>query len=292
MAGNEILAVGDEAQAEYEQSQTKDENTTEVSTDSVETTPTDTVVEKEVTEGDKSVEEPKEDEVTGYFFGDQQVEVEVPSDISAALKEHKIDEASLLKELFAKDGEFKPSEATRKALDKAFGKAMVDGYLGLFQEKNKMSMESFAAKQAEEDKQLKANSEDFEALTGGDDGWAELTDWASENLSEGEITQFNAVMNLPMEHYVAQRAVVEALQLKRLAGIGDTNGHKTVRLLSDEGSQSSGGSQQSNSLPQSLTREEFQSLFSSERYRKDPKWAESVDAVRRNTQKNEAKSKR
>lgn len=299
MAGNTILAVGSEAQAEYEEQlannngtngnlSTAPEGSEETTTEEAQTTTTTETA--ETVEGSETTEEVEGvEEVDGYFFGDTPVEVEVPAEISEALKGAKIDEATLLKELFAKEGKFEVSEKTKAALDKAFGKQLVDGYLNLFRSQNQMAVDKFKSDSESLSKQVQANSEDFQSLVGGDEGWGELDAWASENLSEAELNQFNAVMNLPVEHYAAQRAVVEALQLKRKAAVGEAEGDSIVRLPTDG---ASGSGKSKDALPASLTREEFQALFNSERYRKDPAWANQVDAIRRSTQQREAAARR
>lgn len=298
MAGNTILAVGSEAQAEYEEQLANNNGTngnlstapegSEEATTTEEDTITTTTETTETTE--ETTEETEETgEVDGYFFGDTPVEIEVPQEISEALKGAKIDEATLLKELFAKEGKFEVSEKTKAALDKAFGKQLVDGYLNLFRSQNQMAVDKFKSDSESLSKQVQANSEDFQTLVGGDEGWGDLDAWASENLSEAELTQFNAVMNLPVEHYAAQRAVVEALQLKRKAAVGEAEGDSIVRLPTDG---ASGSGKSKDALPTSLTREEFQALFNSERYRKEPAWANQVDAIRRSTQQREAAARR
>lgn len=298
MSGNTILAVGSEAQAEYEASQAANNNGTngnlstapegkETIDENQTTTTTETTKSAETEESAEAAG--KSEETDGFFFGDTQVEIEVPSEISEALKTAKIDEASLMKELFAKEGKFEVSEKTKAALDKAFGKHLVDGYLDLFRKQNQMALEGFKRDSEAQSKQLQANSEDFQTLVGGDDGWRELDEWAADNLSDSELQQFNAVMNLPVEHYAAQRAVVEALQIKRKAAVGEAEGDKVVRLPTDG---TSGAEKSQGSLPASLTREEFQSLFNSEKYRKDPAWAAAVDNIRRATQQREAAARR
>lgn len=276
MAGIEILAVGDEQIAELESKQSE---VTETVTTTEEAPATDTTDGEQGAVEQTEVEETEvaEEEAHTTYWGDVPVDVEVPKEISDVLKEHKIDEAKLISELFAKDGKFEVSDDTRKALDKAFGKTMVDGYLNLFKQQNQMFMDKHKSDAAAQEAQYAQNSTDFDELVGGDQGWTELAEWAGSNLSEGELAQFNAVMTLPGEHYQAQRAVVEALQIKRLAGIGDTQGDQQVTLLSDSG----GGSKpKGDALPSQLSREEFQALFTSPRYNKDKQWATQVDRIR------------
>lgn len=291
---NEILAVGDEAIAELENSGANNngtngnlstapegsENTPEDKNEPAKTEETKTETSSE-TDGNKPEEE-EEVEEDGYYFGDVKVDVEVPSEISEALKEAKIDESKLIKELFNKEGKFELSEATRKSLDKAFGKTMVDGYLNLFKSQNAQAVDSYKKEAAELETTMKANGEDFTKLVGGDEGWSELATWAGESLSEAELAQFNAVMQLPPEHYAAQRAVVEALQIKRQAALQQANGDSRVTLPTDG---AAAPERTAAGLPESLTRAQFQDIYTSVRYKTDVAYAAQIDNIRRASQK-------
>lgn len=298
MAGVEILAVGDEAQAEYEAKQSEVQNT---DTSGLDTTNTDVVDESqkpvvEVT-GDKPTDneeanEEAEVESTDehkFYWGDVPVDIEVPQEISAALAEHKIDADKLIGELFSKDGKFELSAETRKPLDKAFGKHIVDGYLGLYQQQNQMFLDKHNQQQEATRQAIETNIKDFDTLVGGDDGWNELNEWASENLNEQEIANLNAVMALPVEHYNAQRTVLEALQIKRQSAKAAAEGDTEVNLISDGGAASKGAS---DAIPNTLSKEKFQELMWTDRYRDDPKYAQSVDEARRRGQAAEKSARR
>ncbi|QHJ81057.1 MAG: hypothetical protein [Bacteriophage sp.] len=289
--GIEVLAVGQEEQDKYDAQKAELANnngTNENLSTSPEVTDAPAVDKGQeankpdaVEQKDEVKDEPAED-ADLLYFGDVPVEVEVPAEISEALKGAKIDEAALLKELFAKDGKFEVSEKTKDALDKAFGKTMVDGYLGLFRQQNQQSLDGFKKEAADTAASMKANGEDFDKLVGGDDGWSKLAEWAGENMSEQELSQFNAVMQLDGKHYQAQRAVVEALQIKHSAHQQKLNGDPSVTLPTDEGS---GAHRSTDSLPETLTKAQAQEIWRSERYKKDPKYAEAVDNIRRASQK-------
>lgn len=289
--GIEVLAVGQEEQDKYEAQQAELANNNGTN-GNLSTAPevTDAPALDEgqeankpdaVEQKDEGKDEPAEN-ADLLYFGDVPVEVEVPAEISEALKGAKIDEAALLKELFAKDGKFEVSEKTKAALDKAFGKTMVDGYLGLFRQQNQQSLDGFKKEAADTAASMKANGEDFDKLVGGDEGWGKLAEWAGANLSEQELSQFNAVMQLDGKHYQAQRAVVEALQIKHSAHQQKLNGDPSVTLPTDEGS---GANRSTDSLPETLTKAQAQEIWRSERYKKDPKYAEAVDNIRRASQK-------
>lgn len=298
----EVLAVGQDEQDAYDAQQaelaSKNNNGTNGNLSTEPDKSQDAPVATESQEADKSTvdkpdgkdnpDEPDKDKAPDkeddaqFYFGDTPVDIEVPAEISEALNGAKIDEAALVKELFAKDGKFEVSEKTKQALDKAFGKPMVDGYLNLFRQQNQIALDGYKKEAADMEASIKANSEDFATLVGGDDGWNELAEWAGENLSEAELGQFNAVMQLPPQHYQAQRAVIEALKIKQGAAVAAANGDKSVTLPTDSGDSS--GNRPAG-LPATLTKEEFQLAMRTERYQTDRKYAEAIDNIRRASQK-------
>lgn len=296
MAGVEILAVGDEAQADYEAKQSEVQNT---DTSGLDTTNTDVVDESQKPVGEVTGDKPSDNEEANeeaestdehqFYWGDTPVDIEVPQEISAALAEHKIDTDKLIGELFSKDGKFELSAETRKPLDKAFGKHIVDGYLGLYKQQNQMFLEQHKQQQEATRQAIETNIKDFDTLVGGDDGWNELNSWASENLNEQELANLNAVMALPVEHYNAQRTVLEALQIKRQAAASAAEGDTEVNLISDSGAAAKGAS---DAVPNTLSKEKFQELMWTDRYRDDAKYAQSVDEARRRGQAAEKSARR
>lgn len=243
----------------------------------VETTQATTETQETETTTEQTTEETLESEPE-YFFGEDQVEVTVPDDIAAAFTEKGIDANQVLSELFAKEGKFELTPETKAKLDEVFGKGMVDGYLNLYRQQNEMAIKQFKS-DAEAQNQLHEQiTSDFSGLVGGDEGWGELDKWAAENMDEKELASFNAVMQLPPEHWQAQRAVIEALQIRRGAVQVETEGTGMGKLIGDDGE---AGARNSEGLPQTLTMAEFQNMIGSEKYRKDPQYAARVDAVRR-----------
>lgn len=79
--------------------------------------------------------EPKPDdtatdtEEVQYFFGEHEVTVDIPQDVTDSLKEKGIDAKQVAKELYSKGGKFELSDATKQKLYDAFGKFAVDAYL-------------------------------------------------------------------------------------------------------------------------------------------------------------------
>ncbi|QHJ80583.1 MAG: hypothetical protein [Bacteriophage sp.] len=288
MAGVEILAVGDEAQAEYEAKNPV--VTEEPAPVKEEVAPSEVEENPEAAAPEESDDKPEEEESGKFYWGDIPVEIEVPQEISSAFAEHNIDADKLIGELFSKDGKFELSAETRAPLDKAFGKHIVDGYLNLYKQQNQMFMDNHQKQEEATRLAVEENIKDFDTLVGGDEGWASLNEWAGQNLDEKEIANLNAVMSLPVEHYHAQRTVLEALQIKRNAAASAAEGDTQVNLLSDQGS--SAKATVGGSIPSSLTREQFQEIMFSEKYMSDPKYAQAIDAVRRKSHDAEVAARR
>lgn len=159
------------------------------------------------------------DEPASYFFGGEEVEIEIPEDVDAALKEKGLDASKVAAELYAKEGEFSLSDETKQKLYDAFGKFAVDAYLsGL-----KATNEGFMHRHAESIKEAEAaDAQRFTDISnecGGEEGWGRLEQWALEALSDDELTAFNAVMESGNQ-YLQQYAVRE-LEGRRKAAQGD-----------------------------------------------------------------------
>lgn len=178
-------------------------------------------------EGDNGGEngEPKPDdtatdtEEVQYFFGEHEVTVDIPQDVTDSLKEKGIDAKQVAKELYSKDGKFELSDATKQKLYDAFGKFAVDAYLSGLKAQN----EAFFLKEANAAKELEAaNTQRFSDVSkevGGEEGWSRLEEWALEALSDDELTAFNAVMESGNQ-YLQQYAVRE-LESRRKSAHGD-----------------------------------------------------------------------
>lgn len=154
-----------------------------------------------------------------YFFGEHEVTIEIPQDVTDSLKEKGIDAKQVARELYAKEGKFELSDETKQKLYDAFGKFAVDAYLSGLKAQN----EAFFLKEANAAKEAEAaNAQRFTDISkevGGEDGWARLEEWALETLSDDELTAFNAVMESGNQ-YLQQYAVRE-LEGRRKAAQGD-----------------------------------------------------------------------
>lgn len=154
-----------------------------------------------------------------FFFGESQVTIDIPEDVSSALSEKGLDAKAIAAELYSKGGEFKLSEETLGKLYEAFGKFSVDAYLsGL-----KATNEGFVHNLTRQDEQrVAADAERYGVVSaecGGDDGWSRMEQFALETLDDEKLAAFNEVMRSGNQ-YLQQYAVRE-LESQRKAIQGD-----------------------------------------------------------------------
>lgn len=168
-------------------------------------------------EGEQEAEQSVEQAT--YFYGGQEVEIEVPDDISEALKEKGIDVNAVVAELYADGGDFSLSEETKSKLYEAFGKFSVDAFLGGLKSQNEM----FFINEANQAKEIEAaNTQRFSDVSnecGGDEGWSALESWALGKLSDEELNAFNGVMESGNQYL--QMYAVRELESRRKAEQGD-----------------------------------------------------------------------
>lgn len=168
-------------------------------------------------EEDKPTESSQEE--VSYFFGGEEVTIEVPQDVEEELKAKGLDAHAIAAELYAKDGDFSLSEETKQKLYDAFGKFAVDAFLyGL-----KAQNEAFMLRSENEAKECEAADvqrfTDISKECGGEEGWNRLEEWALEVLSDDELTAFNAVMQSGNQYL--QMYAVRELEARRKAAQGD-----------------------------------------------------------------------
>jgi hypothetical protein len=169
-------------------------------------------------EEDKPTESSQEEEVS-YFFGGEEVTIEVPQEVEEELKAKGLDAHAIAAELYAKDGDFSLSEETKQKLYDAFGKFAVDAYLSGLKAQN----EAFMLRSENEAKEREAADmqrfTDISNECGGEEGWNRLEEWALESLSDDELTAFNAVMQSGNQYL--QMYAVRELEARRKAAQGD-----------------------------------------------------------------------
>ncbi|UZN24233.1 capsid assembly scaffolding protein [Klebsiella phage pKP-M186-2.1] len=168
-------------------------------------------------EEDKPTESPQEE--VSYFFGGEEVTIEVPQEVEEELKAKGLDAYAIAAELYAKDGDFSLSEETKQKLYDAFGKFAVDAYLSGLKAQN----EAFMLRSENETKEREAADvqrfTDISKECGGEEGWNRLEEWALESLSDDELTAFNAVMQSGNQYL--QMYAVRELEARRKAAQGD-----------------------------------------------------------------------
>lgn len=168
-------------------------------------------------EEDKPAESPQEE--VSYFFGGEEVTIEVPQEVEEELKAKGLDAYAIAAELYAKDGDFSLSEETKQRLYDAFGKFAVDAYLSGLKAQN----EAFMLRSENEAKEREAADvqrfTDISKECGGEEGWNRLEEWALESLSDDELTAFNAVMQSGNQYL--QMYAVRELEARRKAAQGD-----------------------------------------------------------------------
>lgn len=169
------------------------------------------------TEGDEGTSE--------FYWGEDQVEIEIADEVDAALKERGLDAKAIAKELYAKDGGFNLSEETRHKLNEAFGKFAVDAYLSGLKAQNEMFLLST---QRDAERMEQANAERFTQVAnevGGEEGWGRLEAFALETLSDDELAAFNEVMTSGNQYL--QAYAVRELESRR----NKVQGDDTVDLI-------------------------------------------------------------
>lgn len=168
-------------------------------------------------EEDKPTELPQEE--VSYFFGGEEVTIEVSQEVEEELKAKGLDAHAIAAELYAKDGDFSLSEETKQKLYDAFGKFAVDAYLSGLKAQN----EAFMLRSENEAKEREAADvqrfTDISKECGGEEGWNRLEEWALESLSDDELTAFNAVMQSGNQYL--QMYAVRELEARRKAAQGD-----------------------------------------------------------------------
>ncbi len=212
-----------------------------------------------------------------YFFGDTQVNVQVPDEIESALKEIGIESKDLLSQLFKKDGDFSLDEATKAKLDEKYGKLLVDGYLNMYRglneqsvSKSKSELESLKAKEAE-------NHKAYTAAVGGEEGLVKMEDYIVKSFTPDQISAYNAVM----ENGDHQSQMLIISQVRKMQELEDKaiNGDRKVELVGDkETSLSSNASPIEKGF---LTGAEFSSIMNGDEYWTDKAFAAKVDAARK-----------
>lgn len=171
---------------------------------------------EEVPPGDKPEQDPSE---VSYFFGGEEVSIEVDPSHREAFEAKGLDIDKLAAELYAKDGGFKLSDESYKACCDAFGKFAIDALISGLKAQNEQVISGW---KQEAEARVRADEERFTSLCstiGGEEGWTRLEEFALETLSDDELAAFNEVM-ASGNQYLQQYAVRE-LEGRRKGAQGD-----------------------------------------------------------------------
>lgn len=227
----------------------------------------DGTVEDEATDNEESQD---------YFFGEEKVSVEVPEEIANALKDAGIDQKDVLSQLFKKGGDFSLDAETKVKLEDKFGKTLVDGYLNMYKNLNKQTLDAAAAADKEEAATIEKYATEYSAAVGGADGLEALEGYALKNLSDDQIAAYNAIMS--SEDHNSQLFVIA--QIKKQMELEDKliNGDNKVELIGDK---EAGDNRQVTPLSKGyLSRAEYDTIMQSDEYWTDKAYQTRVDAAR------------
>lgn len=252
------------------------QQTIEGGDDSLTTAPTDGQVDIPLLDGLPESDSVVPVDVPEYFLGEVQVNVEVPTEISAALKDAGVDEAGLLKQLFAKEGSFELDTDTRAKLEDKYGKLMVDGYLNMYKGLNQQSMDKFSADKTSADAVLAQNGTEYNEAVGGNDGLLAMESFIVDKFSDAQIAAYNTIME--SEDHATQLLIIG--QVKAQMELQDklVNGDKKVNLVGDNTSSSS---KVASPLDKGhLTAAEYQEVMLDPKYWEDKSYMKAVDNAR------------
>lgn len=218
-----------------------------------------------------------EGEPSEYFFGDAQVTVEVPDEISSALKDAEIDEKELLGQLFKKDGGFQLEGELREKLDAKFGKLMVDGYLNMYRGLNDQAVKAHADKATAEAATLEQYTQEYAEAVGGQEGLDAMEDFILSSFDEKQIASYNAIME--SGDHDSQMLIINAVRTQMALKDKLQNGDKNIKLVGDE----SGSGKSASPLDKGyLTADEYQSFLEPDSsYWTDNELSRKVDAARK-----------
>lgn len=181
-----------------------------------------------------STPEPTEtpSEEVAFFYGDDQVELEIDPSHREAFTEKGLDIDKLAAELYGQGGEFKLSDESYKACCDAFGKFAIDAFLSGLKAQADGAVSGW--KQAEADK-VRADEALYTKLTadiGGDEGWTRLEEYAQATLTDEEFLAFNEVMASGNQYL--QTYAIREMEQRRKGAQGDDS----VTLIEGDASRS------------------------------------------------------
>lgn len=228
-------------------------------------------------EKEEGKEEPEQTdgEEPELFFNGEPVKVEVPEEVSNALKEAEIDEKALLSQLFKKDGDFSLDDETRTKLEDKFGKTLVDGYLNMYKSMNEQALKSASEAKEQAEATSQQQAEEFLSTVGGEEGLTAMEDFILKNFDDKQIAAYNAVMD--SDSHEQQLLIVQTVKAQMELSDKLANGDTSVKLIGDDTSSTPTGTPLDKGY---LTSDEFQTIMDSDKYWSDLEYQSKVDAAR------------
>ncbi|AHN84657.1 putative scaffolding protein (endogenous virus) [Gutovirus Vc1] len=217
------------------------------------------------------------DDVEGeFYFGEERVNIEVPDEVSNALKEAGVDQSELLGQLFKKGGDFSISDDMRSKLEDKFGKTMVDGYLNMYKGINEQAMTKIAADREAQAALETEQGKQYAEAVGGEEGLVAMEDYITKNFSDEQIAAYNSVMETG--DFASQMLIISQVKQMQDMAAKLQNGDTKVNLIGDKDAGNSGIS-----TPMDkgyLTAAEYDKIMDSDKYWTDSAYAAKVDAAR------------
>lgn len=226
---------------------------------------------------DADPDKEKEDPEAGEFFvGDTEVEVTVPDDIRSELTDKGLDVDQIVKEMYSKGGNGRPSEDTMGKLYELYGKFSVDSYFNALEVQNRNTLETQSREEEDLAKAEEARFDECVEMLGGQEVWDSLESFALDTLSDEELNDFNEVMQSGLPF--AQNLALVDLKAK----MGQAKGDSPEGLMTPDSA-----SQESEGVSSPLSKSDYLREVGvlSEKYRYDPKGfnkaSKELDARRR-----------
>jgi len=196
----------------------------------------------------------------GVKYGDYEVSVSIPVEVANFAAENGIDAKAISEELYGSE-DFTLGEETMTTLYEKFGKWQVDSYLGGIKAKNDALIGDHKTNTvAAEEASTKAWESTMEMM-GGEDRWDDLSAYATSNLSDDDLAEFNQVME-------SGSLRVQQLMVKDLWSQFDASGKPVAPVTLDLEDGSNSGDPETGGG--AITAAQFKESFSNGEYRKDP----------------------
>lgn len=230
-------------------------------------------------------EKESDDDFTPMYNG-QEVTITISDELTAAAEGYGITPdqlQSLSNDLYSGE-DFNLSDESRELLRTAgVSDFMINQYLsGLKLQNDKMFSDHEASIKGQAEARDKAWAETQEIIGGGEEAWDAMSDWANENLTDAEMSDWEAIMK--SDNWYMQKLAIKDLHARSKSGSASDSLHPAQADGSMTGSsvelfEANGGST-SNSTS-AISGEQFRELMKDPKYFSDPEFQKSVDARRK-----------